>query len=237
MRQANFWLKHKPRHYPTAYSWVVNKRRPTTAFFGIWCCVLAASACAAEPTSAGASPVAAKATPTQTGTFLPEALTFSGYLQGQMTAASNPSSPMHSEPSQPGQEFPARTRCGSWSDEVFHLGSFWQADIVGTVAGAAWALSVQYETSSNQPGTFKLSQFGPGYSDADADVWLQPSNRTLVFEASNYSLSDPNTPGPPINLGTLTVASDQRHGAIDVTLWDTGSHSHSVTLHGQWRCQ
>jgi len=168
---------------------------------------------------------------------LAEQLTFTGFLNGRMATANSPAAFTHSPPSN-AAAFPTKTRCGKWPDETFHIGSFWQADIVGDIGGRTWAVSLTYETSSNPPGTFQISQFGPGYSDAGADVWLQPSTKDLLFKTLNWTLRDPNAPGTPVTLGALTVAQDQRHGSIDVALWGVTKDGAAATVRvsGQWRC-
>ena len=153
-----------------------------------------------------------------------EQLTFTGFLQGQMTQATNPSPPTPSQPSKIGEEFPAKTRCGAWSDS---FGSYWQADIVGKVGGANWALSMSYDTSSSGPTTFQITA-PAGYNSADANVWLLPSTSP---PGANWEAGFGAT-------GSFTVSSDLRHGSIDVVLPGLTNDGTSTTIHvvGQWRC-
>jgi len=151
-------------------------------------------------------------------------LHFSGYLTGTMVALNRGGGMISSRPSSAGFEFPTKTRCGEWSDEY---GSYWQADIVGDVAGGHWALSLSYQTNNAKPGIFHI--YGkPGSNDADADTWLVPStfpNDTTSWYAT-FGAS-----------GTFTVEPDKQHGSIDLILPEgpTGL-GHDIHVTGLWRC-
>jgi hypothetical protein len=150
-----------------------------------------------------------------------------------MTAAKNPGPFIQSRPSVIDTEFPTKSRCGAWSDQY---GIYWQADIVGEVNGATWAISMTYDTFSGAgltlPNTFKIvgshaSNYGNGYQDAD--VWVK--NQLMFGHGGDWE----GTLGAS---GNFTVASNQRQGSIDVVLPGLTNDGTMTTIHvvGQWHC-
>jgi hypothetical protein len=148
-----------------------------------------------------------------------------------MTAAKNPSPFIQSTPSKIREEFPTETRCAAWSDQ---FGIFWQADIVGDVNGATWAISLMYDTFSGAgltlPNTFEIvgaasSNYSSGYQDAD--VWVK--NQLTFGHGGDWE-------GTLGATGSFTVASDMRHGSIDVFLPGLSGPSSGIHVSGQWRC-
>jgi len=147
-----------------------------------------------------------------------------------MTAAKNPSPFIQSRPSVIDAELPTKTRCGAWSDQY---GTYWQADIVGDVSGATWAISLTYNTFAalglTLPNTFKIvgdhaSNYGTGYQDADVLVKNQSFGHGGDWEGTVGAT------------GSFTLASDMRHGSIDVFLPGLSGPLSGIHVSGQWQC-
>jgi hypothetical protein len=171
------------------------------------------------PISAVSTPVVAS-TPLDYGVHL----AFDGYLTGTMTANHRGGGLSSSRPSNSGFDFPTRTRCGRWSDTY---GSYWQADIVGDVAGGQWALSLSYSTNGAPPGTFHING-KPGSNDASADAWLVPAAfpKDTTSWYATYGAS-----------GSFSVEPDLQHGSIDLVLPEGPTFDgRNIHIAGLWRC-
>ena len=179
---------------------------------------------AGSPFAEFPSPIAESPTPTP----LPEQLTFTGSYKGKMTTGINPGKFGHSDyPEIPWEERPAQTRCAAWSYSADPTTSYWQADIVGAVNGATWALSLGYGPSRPVPPLphkFSVVQSFEG-AQGYAVLWTPLPTRFDSFAVGSR--------------GSFTLAADMSHGTIDVFLPGrdaSGEFGALVHVIGQWRC-
>jgi hypothetical protein len=194
----------------------------------LWIVLAACGGVLALCCCAGATYFATQGRTTSTAPPLPEALHFTGTVNGDISAGINPQPHTTSMPNtlpdaaMPYGSFPTSTQCADYSFKYNSSGDahMWEAIVVGKINGQTYALELAIDKNR---GAVVVGSH---------DTWIQNNAAVpTLLSQDGHVQQTRSTKG-----GKFTVNADQRSGTIDLVVSKGMNDPAETHISGSWRC-